>query len=198
MPDERLQRWIIGTCLFCGLLLTVIGIRFLLVPESAAGAFGLADPPRGYELFLHHRFEGRLARASRGGACGVSTIPGPDVRLRHRSAGMLCRCGDRSRLERKAAAGRIPRRLWNPLRRLGATHPAHQDMSRGPCSCRRPIGAPRFAGGSPDPVRALALRRIRDTQPNCHARPSLSSSPRKFCPSAAKAFATMPLASSPA
>jgi uncharacterized membrane protein len=50
MPDERLQRWIIGTCLFCGLLLTVIGIRFLLVPESAAGAFGLADPPR-YELF---------------------------------------------------------------------------------------------------------------------------------------------------
>ena len=51
MPNERLQRWIIGTCLFCGLLLTVIGIRFLLVPESAAGAFGLADPPRGYELY---------------------------------------------------------------------------------------------------------------------------------------------------
>src|SRR5271166_5099808 len=51
MPNERLQRWIIGTCLFFGLLLTAIGIRFLLVPESAAGAFGLAEPLKGYELY---------------------------------------------------------------------------------------------------------------------------------------------------
>jgi hypothetical protein len=50
MPNGRLQRWIIGICIFCGLLLTAIGVRFLLVPESAARAFGLAEPPQGYEL----------------------------------------------------------------------------------------------------------------------------------------------------
>lgn len=31
-------------------MLTVIGIRYLLVPKSAAFTFGVAEPPLGYEL----------------------------------------------------------------------------------------------------------------------------------------------------
>ncbi len=50
MGNKRLQPWIIGLCVFGGLLLTIIGIRYLLVPESAARTFGVATPPAGYEL----------------------------------------------------------------------------------------------------------------------------------------------------
>jgi hypothetical protein len=33
-----------------GVLLTAIGLRYFLAPRSAALAFGVVDPPRGYEL----------------------------------------------------------------------------------------------------------------------------------------------------
>ena len=33
-----------------GALLTIIGIRYFIVPESAAYTFGLAEPPTGYEM----------------------------------------------------------------------------------------------------------------------------------------------------
>ena len=44
------QTWILAICLIGGALLTVIGIRYLLVPKSAAFTFGLAEPPVGFEL----------------------------------------------------------------------------------------------------------------------------------------------------
>src|SRR5438128_10014116 len=46
----RSERWILVVCLLGGVLLTVIGIRYLLVPESAARAFGVPGRPAGYEL----------------------------------------------------------------------------------------------------------------------------------------------------
>lgn len=45
-----LQRWIIVISLVGGALLAVIGIRYLLVPKSAAFTFGVAAPPLGHEL----------------------------------------------------------------------------------------------------------------------------------------------------
>jgi hypothetical protein len=45
------QRWIIGVCLAGGALLAVIGIRYLLVPESAARTFGVPARPVGHELY---------------------------------------------------------------------------------------------------------------------------------------------------
>jgi uncharacterized protein DUF4267 len=49
-PLSRGEYWILAICLIGGALLTVIGIRYLLVPRSAAFTFGLADPPAGFEL----------------------------------------------------------------------------------------------------------------------------------------------------
>jgi hypothetical protein len=37
-------------CLLGGLLLTVIGVRYFLVPEQAARTFGVPSRPAGYEL----------------------------------------------------------------------------------------------------------------------------------------------------
>ena len=47
---SSLQRWVIGISLIGGALLAIIGIRYLLVPESAAFTFGVADEILGYEL----------------------------------------------------------------------------------------------------------------------------------------------------
>jgi hypothetical protein len=44
------QRWVLAICLAGGALLTVIGVRYLVVPNSAAFTFGVADPPAGHEL----------------------------------------------------------------------------------------------------------------------------------------------------
>jgi hypothetical protein len=51
-PDGRaLQiKMVIVVCLIGGALLATIGVHFLLVPESAAYTFGIADQPRGYEF----------------------------------------------------------------------------------------------------------------------------------------------------
>src|SRR5262245_45064175 len=44
------QRWIVAICLIGGVLLAAIGVRYLLVPKSAAFTFGVAEPPHGHEL----------------------------------------------------------------------------------------------------------------------------------------------------
>jgi len=41
----------LAICLLGGVLLAVIGIRFLLIPERAARTFGLLVPPAGHELY---------------------------------------------------------------------------------------------------------------------------------------------------
>ena len=46
----RRDRRIIGFAAFAGLLLTVIGIRFFFVPDSAARTFGLIGRPNGFQL----------------------------------------------------------------------------------------------------------------------------------------------------
>jgi hypothetical protein len=46
----RRDALVLVACLLGGLLLTVIGIRYFLVPESAARTFGVAGRPAGYEL----------------------------------------------------------------------------------------------------------------------------------------------------
>jgi len=48
---QRSERWVLAICLLGGALLTVIGIRYFLVPESAARTFGLPGRPGGYELY---------------------------------------------------------------------------------------------------------------------------------------------------
>ena len=48
---ERKQRLILALCLVGGVLLTVIGIRFFVTPESAARTFGVPGRPEGYELY---------------------------------------------------------------------------------------------------------------------------------------------------
>ena len=48
---ERKQRLILALCLVGGVLLTVIGIRFFITPESAARTFGVPGRPEGYELY---------------------------------------------------------------------------------------------------------------------------------------------------
>jgi hypothetical protein len=46
----NLDRLVLASCVFGGTLLTIIGIRYFIVPESAAYTFGLAEPPTGYEM----------------------------------------------------------------------------------------------------------------------------------------------------
>jgi hypothetical protein len=48
---ERKQRLILAFCLIAGVLLTAIGTRYLLTPESAARTFGMPARPEGYELY---------------------------------------------------------------------------------------------------------------------------------------------------
>jgi hypothetical protein len=48
--ERRRQRWIAAVCLVGGILLTVIGIRYFLVPQSAARTFGVPGRPAGFEL----------------------------------------------------------------------------------------------------------------------------------------------------
>lgn len=45
------QHLVVALGLVGGLLLTVIGIRFFLTPESAARTFGVPGRPEGYELY---------------------------------------------------------------------------------------------------------------------------------------------------
>jgi len=47
----RRQRVILAISIAGGLLLAVIGARYLLVPESAARTFGIPARPTGYELY---------------------------------------------------------------------------------------------------------------------------------------------------
>jgi hypothetical protein len=49
---SRADRWMLVMGLLGGVLLTFIGIRYFLVPESAARTFGVPGRPAGYEL--HH------------------------------------------------------------------------------------------------------------------------------------------------
>ena len=46
----RAERYLLGVCLLGGVLLTVIGVRYLLLPEQAARTFGLPPHPVGHEL----------------------------------------------------------------------------------------------------------------------------------------------------
>jgi hypothetical protein len=50
MSSTRIQRLMVAVGIFGGLLLTAIGIRYFLMPDSAADSFGLANPLVGYEL----------------------------------------------------------------------------------------------------------------------------------------------------
>ena len=47
---SRTNRWMLIFGLLGGLLLTVIGIRYFAVPESAARTFGVPGRPAGYEF----------------------------------------------------------------------------------------------------------------------------------------------------
>jgi hypothetical protein len=44
------DRLVPAACALGGVLLAAIGLRYLLASRSAALAFGVVDPPRGYEL----------------------------------------------------------------------------------------------------------------------------------------------------
>jgi hypothetical protein len=48
--NRRSDRWVLAVCLLGGTLLTFIGIRYLLVPGSAARTFGVPGRPAGFEL----------------------------------------------------------------------------------------------------------------------------------------------------
>jgi hypothetical protein len=48
--ERRFHQAISAVCLIGGLLLAIIGIRYLLVPQSAARTFGLPGRPAGFEL----------------------------------------------------------------------------------------------------------------------------------------------------
>jgi hypothetical protein len=48
--DHRTNRIVLAICLAGGALLTVIGIRYFLVPQSAARTFGVPARPGGFEL----------------------------------------------------------------------------------------------------------------------------------------------------
>ena len=50
MKDGRSDRLVLGLCLLGGALLTLIGIRYFLVPQSAARTFGVSGRPAGFEL----------------------------------------------------------------------------------------------------------------------------------------------------
>jgi hypothetical protein len=47
---QRARRLLPAICVAAGVLLAVIGIRYLLVPESAARTFGVPARPAGHEL----------------------------------------------------------------------------------------------------------------------------------------------------
>ncbi len=47
---RRTDRLVLAICLVGGALLTLIGIRYFLVPQSAARTFGVPDRPAGFEL----------------------------------------------------------------------------------------------------------------------------------------------------
>jgi hypothetical protein len=48
--STQAEHWVLALCLIGGIVLTVIGIRYLLVPQSAARTFGVPGQPAGYEL----------------------------------------------------------------------------------------------------------------------------------------------------
>src|SRR5262245_16194181 len=48
--DRRIDRLVLAVCLVGGVLLTIIGIRYVLVPQSAARTFGIPGRPAGFEL----------------------------------------------------------------------------------------------------------------------------------------------------
>jgi hypothetical protein len=50
--EARTRRIVVALAIVGGLLLTVIGVRYFLVPQSAARTFGVPGRPAGYEL--HH------------------------------------------------------------------------------------------------------------------------------------------------
>src|SRR5512145_2196950 len=53
MPSQkegRANRILLNLCLLGGVLLTLIGIRYFLVPQSAARTFGVPGRPAGFEL----------------------------------------------------------------------------------------------------------------------------------------------------
>ena len=64
-----LQSWIIGIALVGGALLAIIGIRYLLVPESAAFTFGVADKVLGTSSTTSS------ACATSGSGCWRSSLP---------------------------------------------------------------------------------------------------------------------------
>jgi hypothetical protein len=47
----KTKRWVIAFGVIGGVLLAVIGIRFFLMPESAAHTFGVPGRPEGHELY---------------------------------------------------------------------------------------------------------------------------------------------------
>lgn len=52
-PDRepaRPNRWVMGVAAFGGVLLTIIGVRYLISPKAAARTFGIPALPSGYEL----------------------------------------------------------------------------------------------------------------------------------------------------
>jgi len=49
--STRIERSLLVVCLLGGVLLTVIGVRYFLVPEQAARTFGVPGRPAGYELY---------------------------------------------------------------------------------------------------------------------------------------------------
>ena len=50
LSTDRTQRLLIALCLIAGVLLAVIGVRYLLTPEGAARTFGVPGRPAGFEL----------------------------------------------------------------------------------------------------------------------------------------------------
>jgi hypothetical protein len=48
--ESRTSKIVLVLCLIGGVLLTIIGIRYFLVPQSAARTFGVPARPAGYEL----------------------------------------------------------------------------------------------------------------------------------------------------
>ena len=48
--EGRIDRLVLAVCLLGGVLLTLIGIRYFLVPQSAARTFGVPGRPAGFEL----------------------------------------------------------------------------------------------------------------------------------------------------
>lgn len=48
--STRIERWVLSLCLLGGILLTVIGIRYFVLPESAARTFGVPGRAVGNEF----------------------------------------------------------------------------------------------------------------------------------------------------